>query len=109
MSQKLIKTKSHQRCRSLPAFLSEAIVGSRQSAKALSAQQFKEDFSVFKKALLTLHPGIYRYQTPESLGKIFAQAEKRLENTKSEQEFFVLLAKTTSQIKCGHTYLNPDN
>ena len=78
-------------------------------ADVLSAEQFKEDFAVYKKALLTLHPGIYRYQTANNLEKIFARTDKQLKNIGSEQEFFVLLAQTTSQIRCAHTYLNPDN
>jgi hypothetical protein len=75
----------------------------------LSTKELKEDFAVLKKALTTMHPGIYRYQTPQSMEKIFGELEGKLENPLPEGEFFRLLAGLTSQIRCGHTFLNPYN
>jgi hypothetical protein len=77
--------------------------------KTYSPAALREDFQVFKKTLTTIHPGIYRYQTKESLEKIFADFESKLENPLSEAEFFTLLAQVVSQFFCGHTYLNPYN
>lgn len=77
--------------------------------RTFSAAQLKEDFGVFKKTLTTIHPGIYRYQTPESLEKLFAEYETKLENPLPENEFFKLLAQLTNRLYCGHTYLNPYN
>ncbi len=75
----------------------------------LSAQQLQKDFVVFKKTLTTIHPGIYRYNTPENLEKDFAELESNLKNSMTEGEFFLLISQFTNKIKCGHTYANPYN
>ncbi|MET0753660.1 MAG: S41 family peptidase [Pyrinomonadaceae bacterium] len=77
--------------------------------RTLSAAQMKEDFDVFKKTLTTIHPGIYRYQTAESLEKIFGEFEAKLKNPLSENEFFKLISQLIAQIHCGHTFPNPYN
>jgi Peptidase family S41 len=77
--------------------------------KTFSPARLKEDFDVFKKALTAIHPGIYRYNTPESLEKDFAELEMKLKNPLSESEVFVLFSQFTKKINCGHTYANPYN
>jgi len=77
--------------------------------KTFSSAQLKEDFDVFKKTLIAIHPGIYRYNTPESLEKEFAALENKLKNPLSEAEVFLLFSQFTEKIKCGHTYANPYN
>ncbi len=77
--------------------------------KTFSAVQLKEDFDVFKKTLVTIHPGIYRYNTPESLEKAFAELQIQLKKSLSESEVFLLFSQFTEKIKCGHTYANPYN
>ncbi len=77
--------------------------------KTFSTAQLKEDFEVFKRTLTAIHPGIYRYNTPESLQKDFAELEAKLKNPLSEAEVFVLFSQFTNKIKCGHTYANPYN
>ena len=75
----------------------------------LPPEKLKEDFAVFKKTLTTIHPGIYRYQTPESLENIFAGHESKLNKPMPEGEFFKLISEVANQFYCGHTYLNPYN
>jgi hypothetical protein len=77
--------------------------------RILTAVQMKEDFDVLKKTLTTLHPGIYRYQTPESLKKILGAFESKLVNSFPEGEFFLLVSQFANQIYCGHTFANPYN
>jgi Peptidase family S41 len=77
--------------------------------KTFSPAQLKEDFDVFKKALVAIHPGIYRYNTPESLEKEFAKLESKLTKSLSEDEVFLFFSQFTEKIKCGHTYANPYN
>ena len=84
----------------------------RQTAsldRTLSSAQLAEDFFVFKKALLQLHPGLYRYNSPAQMEKSFDEFEAMLKEPLPEHEFFKLLAEFTSKIKCGHTFLNPLN
>lgn len=77
--------------------------------KNFSPTQLKEDFDVFKRTLTAIHPGIYRYNTPASLEKDFAELEMKLKKTLSESEVFLLFSQFTEKIKCGHTYANPYN
>lgn len=77
--------------------------------KTFSSAQLKEDFDVFKRTLIAIHPGIYRYNTPESLEKDFTALENKLKNPLSEAEVFLLFSQFTEKIKCGHTYANPYN
>jgi hypothetical protein len=77
--------------------------------KIFSPAQIKEDFEIFKKTIVAIHPGIYRYQTPASLDKMFAEFAADLKTPLTENEFFLRLARLTNQIYCGHTYLNPNN
>lgn len=77
--------------------------------KTFSPAQLKEDFDVFKRTLTAIHPGIYRYNTPESLEKDFATLETKLKKPLSESEVFLLFSQFTEKIKCGHTFANPYN
>ena len=85
------------------------VVENNQPESVISAQQLREDFAVFKKTLTTIHPGIYRYNTTESLEKDFAALEAKLKNPLKESEFFILISQFTNKINCGHTYPNPYN
>ena len=77
--------------------------------KTFSPAQLKEDLEVLKKALVSLHPGVYRYNTPENLEREFAKIEAKLNTPLSENTAFLLFSQLTEKIKCGHTYLNPYN
>jgi C-terminal processing protease CtpA/Prc len=77
--------------------------------RTLTPAQMTEDFEVLKKSFITLHPGIYRYQTPASLEKLFGELQLKLQKPLSEGDFYILLSQFTNQIYCGHTYLNPYN
>lgn len=77
--------------------------------KNFAPDKLKEDWTVFKNTLTAIHPGIFRYNTPESLEKEFAEYEKKLTRTMSEGEFFLLVSQFVHKIKCGHTFSNPFN
>ena len=74
--------------------------------KTFSSAQLKEDFAVFKKTLTTIHPGIYRYNTPENLENEFAAFNAKLDKPLTESEFFLLVSQFVHKLKCGHTYAN---
>lgn len=77
--------------------------------KTFSPAQLAEDFSLFKRALMQLHPGLYRYNSPAEMEGRFDEFEAKLKTPMRDGEFFKLLAEFASTIKCGHTYLNPLN
>lgn len=82
----------------------------------LSAQQrllekdsLKEDLQLLYQAFDEVHPGTYRYLTPEELKSNFDQLYTNLPETISEGDFMIRLAQTVGKVKCGHTYVNPWN
>lgn len=79
------------------------------AARSYSAKRIREDLEVFRRAMTTLHPGIYRYNTPANLEIEFARIAGSITESTTEQEAFVLFSRLSSLIKCGHTYLNPYN
>ncbi len=82
------------------------VIENKQPDVVLSTQKLKEDFAVFKKTLTTIHPGIYRYNMPESLEKDFTELEAKLSNPITEGKFFILISQFTNKLRCGHTYAN---
>lgn len=77
--------------------------------RVFSPTQVTEDFSIFKRALMQLHPGLERYNSPAQLERAFNEFEAKLKSPVTDGEFFKLLAQFVSKIRCGHTYLNPLN
>lgn len=78
-------------------------------AKKLQKDSLLADVQLLEQALSELHPGIYRYNTPESLAKQFGQLKAAIDEGMTEQAFMIKLAQTIVKIRCGHTYLNPWN
>jgi hypothetical protein len=70
--------------------------------------QLKE-IAIVKSAWVNLHPGTFRYNTPEEIEKRFKNAEQYILKGVSDREYFLLLAQLAASIKCGHTYINPYN
>lgn len=77
--------------------------------RVLTAAQMKEDLAILKKTLTAIHPGIYRYQTPASIERLFADSAAEIVSPLTENEFFLKIAKLTNKIYCGHTFPNPYN
>lgn len=75
----------------------------------LTPEQMKEDAGVLRRALTTLHPGVYRYNTQEGLAREFDKLEATLNTPMTEGEYFVLVAQLLNTLKCGHTFANPYN
>lgn len=82
------------------------VANNRQPTVMLSAQQLQEDFAAFKQTLMTIHPAIYRYNTPADLETKFAEFEVKLKQPMSESGFFILISQFLNKLKCGHTYTN---
>jgi hypothetical protein len=69
----------------------------------------QRDLEVLHAAWISLHPGLYRYQTPAELETRFAAARFRCSRPMDERRFFIQLAQLAEAIHCGHTYPNPLN
>jgi len=67
-----------------------------------SPAELKNDFKIFRLALEVGHPGIYRYNSKETMNSIFDAAEISITKPMGESEYKILLSKITSKIGCGH-------
>lgn len=77
--------------------------------KILTPLEMQGDIEVLRSAFMNLHPGLYKFNTPQQIEEYFRQLKAQTYTPLSEREFFLLLSKFTEKIKCGHTFPNPLN
>lgn len=70
----------------------------------LSGEKLRADFDIVKKALLEIHPGLYRYRTKNEMDSIFEHFQYLFSQPMSYQDAFLNFTKLTSAIQCGHTF-----
>jgi hypothetical protein len=70
---------------------------------------YQADAAVLRRALETLHPGLYRYNSPVELERRFAELEERLARATTPAAAYLAIARFTSTLRCGHTFPNPAN
>lgn len=85
------------------------ISNGQEISRTFYPSQLKEEISVLKEALTTLHPGLYKYNSKQQIDKLFNDLNAKTNKPLNEKELYLLLAKFTEKIGCGHTYLNPLN
>ena len=62
------------------------------------------------RALLTaLHPGLYRYQSPQQFERRHATFAEAWNGTSSLEVRYLALSRLLAAIRCGHSYVNPYN
>lgn len=71
-----------------------------------SAEQLKEDFLLFRKALEEGHAGLYRYTPKKELDDHFEAIGGQLNRKMTEYEFYRMLVPLVAHIHDGHTRIN---
>ncbi len=79
------------------------------SELTIPVEKAHEDLAVLRRALETIHPGVFRYITPAELRSEFDLAASKISEPIRESELIVIVAQLLSKLKCGHTYVNPYN
>lgn len=69
-----------------------------------TAEQAQRDLRVLKRALTTLHPGLYRYRTAADYDSAFARENVRFEAGGTRAELFLAAARLAASVRCGHTW-----
>lgn len=59
--------------------------------------------------LTTLHPGLYRYQTPAEFDRRHAVFARAWDRAPSLDARYLGLSRLLAQIRCGHSHVNPYN
>ncbi|MEO1653231.1 MAG: S41 family peptidase [Bacteroidota bacterium] len=93
------------------SFLSPSIAQDKALVKgnSLSLDSLRIDIDFLEKAMTEIHPGIYRYNSPDEIKQHFKGLRASLYEGISEAEFMKKMAQMVVKIRCGHTYLNPWN
>lgn len=74
----------------------------------LHAAPAMDDLKVVREAL-KLHSGLYRYQSPATFEKRFADFSGSWNREPDMASRFLALSRFTAQVRCGHTQCNPYN
>ncbi len=77
--------------------------------RQLSPKEAARDLRILKQAFTALHPGLFRYQSPEGFEQAFAQAAIEVNAGVSVRRFYALVAKLAADVHCGHTWTNRVN
>ncbi len=72
----------------------------------LSISKLQEDFQIAKNSLLSLHPGLYRYNTHKQIDSLFSVFETRFQQPMTYREAYLNFSEMLAAIRCGHTYAN---
>ncbi|WP_420139320.1 S41 family peptidase [Sphingomonas sp.] len=86
--------------------------GATVAAAALSGiaasrgRDFSADADVLARAYGALHPGLYRYNSPDQVGAHFAALRRAMASHPTLADAYLALARCTAAIRCGHSYPN---
>ena len=76
------------------------------SAQVLQPDSMRREITLLQTALTTLHPGIYRYQTPEAANAVFKHYRNLVSRPITKDHYFILISQLLTHLHCGHTYTN---
>jgi C-terminal processing protease CtpA/Prc len=72
----------------------------------LKAEALQKDFAIMRQSYEQHHPGLYKYQSKETIDKAFETCKAALNKDQTLAEAYLNIHKLTSSFKCGHAYPN---
>lgn len=75
--------------------------------KILTPHEMQEDFSYMRRVFEETHPGLYRYTSKNAMQAKLDSLEKLLETERGFYDFYRILSRLISDIRCAHTHLLP--
>lgn len=78
----------------------------RGAETSFDAADIQADIDVLQHAYEALHPGLYRYNTPETMHGHFATLRAALDGRHTLTETYLALSEFAAKVRCGHTYAN---
>lgn len=72
----------------------------------LAAAGLRADVAILRRAFETLHPGLYRYNTPAQMDAAFRALEAEFGQDRTLAEAYLAFSFFAAKIRCGHTYAN---
>lgn len=87
-----------------------ALAAAAPSAMARATPgDLRGDIAILRHAWETMHPGIYRYNSPAQIADRFAGLDAAWSAPGSFQDRLLALTRVTAAVRCGHTYPSPYN
>ena len=74
---------------------------------SIDSISYKNDLAIFRKALEETHPSLYRFTSKEKFDSLFELTASNLNQETSELDFFRSIAKITSLVREGHSFVRP--
>jgi hypothetical protein len=78
-------------------------------ARPVAETDWSGDIDILREAWQTLHPGLFRYATPEQITQRLDILANAWRTPASFRERFLSLTRVTASVRCGHTYPSPYN
>lgn len=75
----------------------------------LAPRAMAADLELIRHAYSALHPGLTRYLTQQGFDELISAATRWAARARSPGEFYLVLARLTAAVRCGHTHANPAN
>ncbi len=72
----------------------------------LQPDAMQSDIVLLRRAYEMLHPGLYRYSTPQEMSIRWAALANAASTPTSLSSFYLTLSRFLATIRCGHTYAN---
>ena len=70
------------------------------------ASALSKDVALLRRAYETLHPGLYRYNTPSEMSGQFDRLAAAWSAWQTRAQAYVSLSRFLARVRCGHTYAN---
>ncbi len=83
-----------------------ALAPSAWAQTNLRGIDLRGDIAILRDAYETLHPGLYRYNTPPQMSARFDALSREFARDQSRSEAYLALSRFLATIKCGHSYAN---
>lgn len=72
----------------------------------LKADALQKDFEIMRRSYEQMHPGLYKYQSKETIDAAFENCKKALNKDQTLTEAYLHIHQLTASFKCGHAYPN---
>jgi peptidase S41-like protein len=79
------------------------------AAAAIPAQAFRDDLRLLQTVYEALHPGLWRYASPDETRARFDRAVDAVRGPIAMEDAYLRLSRLTAQVRCGHSQANPYN
>ncbi len=89
-------------CNTQPTGVNLDLAGNRYYER----EALLKDIAVLEEALKEAHPGLYWYNTENTIDSLFYELRTSLKEKETEIDFYRKTLRLIAQINCGHTWLN---